>query len=507
MNNASRVIVNTTAQYARMVINICLSLYATRLVLSALGVNDYGIYTLVAGIVSLLSFIVNAMVITTQRYMSFYYGRKDYEKLKEIFCSSVILHLAFGIIIMGILELLGFFLFNGFLNISPERMATAYNIYHYMNVMLVVTFITAPFRALLISHENIVYISIIDVEDGVLKLLIALLIMRVDTDKLMLYVLLLFAIQVFNFFAFAVYDYFKYDECILPQKKYYRPGYVREISSFAGWTIYGIGCMTGRTQGFSIILNKFFSTAVNASFGIALQVSGALNQLSASLMNAMNPQIVKAEGSGYRSKMLRLSEMESKFCFFLMSMISIPFIFEMPAILSIWLGEVPNYAVFFCRFIVLTSLVDQLTSGLITANQAIGNVKQYSIVINSIKILTLLPIVINLILGGDLLICMWIYVGMEFLCAMCRLPFIRNTGGLSVRDFFNRVFVKEIVPTVVIIMVSYLTTLAFDSSWRFILTIVLSFVFGLLSIALFGLCKDEKDIIYRVISSIKNRMH
>lgn len=506
MNNASRVVINTTAQYIRIIINICLSLYSTRLVLSALGVVDYGIYTLVAGVIALISFMVNAMVVTTQRYMSYYYSQNNIEKLKEIFCSSIILHVLFGVLVAVLIETVGVFLFNGFFNIAPERMHTAYSIYHWMTVMLFISFIAAPFRALLISHENIVYISIIDIIDGVLKLLIAFLILRVDTDKLLLYVILLFCVQLFNLFAFAVFDYSKYEECIVPCKHYIRPEYIREISSFAGWTIYGIGCHTGRTQGFSIILNKFFSLAVNAAFGIALQLSGAINQLSSSLMNAMNPQIVKSEGCGNRERMLRLSEMESKFCYFLIALVSIPCIVEMPAILEAWLDDVPEHAVFFCRFILLTTLADQLTCGLITANQAIGNVKQYSLVINSIKLFSLVPILISLLLGGGLYYCMVFYVGMELVCAISRLPFIRKTGGLSIRGFIKRVFLMEIIPTIVISLTPILFTNIYEAPYRFIITVIVTFILGSLSILLTGLCHDEKDIMYNVLKGFINKI-
>ena len=251
MDNASRVVINTIAQYTRMVINICLTLYSTRLVLSALGVNDYGIYTLIAGTVSLLSFIVNAMVVTTQRYMSFFYGRGEREKLKEILCNSIFIHFLFGVIIATLIEVVGLFLFDGFFNIATERLSVAHSVYHGVTLMLVITFLSAPFRALLIAHENIVYISAIDVIDGVLKLLVAIFILNAEGDKLIIYTIFLCLIQIFNLLAFSLYDFLKYEECIMPQIRYIRLRYISEISSFAGWTIFSTGCVVGRTQGFS----------------------------------------------------------------------------------------------------------------------------------------------------------------------------------------------------------------------------------------------------------------
>ena len=335
MNNSTRVVVNTVAQYTRTVINLCLSLYSTRLILSALGEDDYGIYTLIAGTVALLSFMVNALVVTTQRFLSFYFGRGDRERIKEIFCSSVVIHIVFGLVVALLVEGVGLFLFDGFFNIAPERIATARRVYHCVTVMLVLTFWAAPFRALLIAHENIVYISVVDVLDGVLKLVIALFVMAADGDKLMVYALLLCGIQLVNMLAFSVFDFWRYEECVVPRRRYFRLSYVKEISSFSGWTIYSVGCVTGRTHGFSIILNKFFSTAVNGAFGVALQVNGAVHNLATSIMNAMNPQIVKAEGAGQRERTLRLAAVESKFCFLIIGLVAIPCMVEMPALLHV----------------------------------------------------------------------------------------------------------------------------------------------------------------------------
>ena len=506
MNNSTRVVVNTVAQYTRTVINLCLSLYSTRLILSALGEDDYGIYTLIAGTVALLSFMVNALVVTTQRFLSFYFGRGDRERIKEIFCSSVVIHIVFGLVVALLVEGVGLFLFDGFFNIAPERIATARRVYHCVTVMLVLTFWAAPFRALLIAHENIVYISVVDVLDGVLKLVIALFVMAADGDKLMVYALLLCGIQLVNMLAFSVFDFWRYEECVVPRRRYFRLSYVKEISSFSGWTIYSVGCVTGRTHGFSIILNKFFSTAVNGAFGVALQVNGAVHNLATSIMNAMNPQIVKAEGAGQRERTLRLAAVESKFCFLIIGLVAIPCMVEMPALLHVWLGRVPEHAVLFCRFILLTCLVDQLTIGLGVVNQAIGNIRAYSLVINSIKLFTLVPIVVCLLFWRNLTMCMVIYVSFEFICAMSRLVFIRRTAGLSVADFARRVFLREVLPVASMVGVSLVVVALCHFSGRFLLTLALSAVVSIGVIYACGLCPDERTIVNNLFQKAKSKI-
>ena len=503
MNNADRVIINTSAQYIRTIINMCLSLYSTRLVLDALGVDDYGIYTLVAGVVAMLAFVVNALVITTQRYMSYYNGRQDLNKQKEIFCNSVFIHLAFGIVAAIAIELVGLFLFDGFLNIDATRISSAKIVYHLVTTMLVFTFFTAPFRALLISHENIVYISIIDVLDGLFKLSIAFYVASSTGDRLVLYVMLLMLIAFFNFIAFSCYDFRKYPECIFPHARYVKMSYVKEISYFAGWTIFSVGCITGRTQGLSIILNKIFGVAVNAAYGIAIQLNGALTFLSRSVMNAMNPQIVKAEGRGERGLMLRLSEMESKLCFLLLGMIVVPCAFEIPFILKLWLKEVPDNAVMFCRFILLTSLVDQLTIGLGTANQAIGKIRDYSLAVNSTKLFSLVPITFVLIFCKDLYMVMSVYIMFEFICSIIRLIYLNKSAGLLIFGFVSRVFLRILIPLSCVIIYSFIIISLISWNYRFLITIVGSMLMMFVSTYYVGLTSEERVIVDRVLRKMR----
>ena len=218
MQNSTRLIVNTSAQYARTLINLVLSLYSTRVILSALGIQDYGVYTLIAGVVSMLAFMTNAMVSTTQRFMSFHQTKSNLEVQQRIFGNSVLMHIFFSLGVLILLEIVGLFLFDGFLNIAPERVPAAKIVYQCAITMILCSFITAPFKALLISHENLVYISIIDVLDGLMKVGVAFLLIYITHDKLILYGYLMIAIYVLNLIAFSVYDFRKYKECVIPTK-------------------------------------------------------------------------------------------------------------------------------------------------------------------------------------------------------------------------------------------------------------------------------------------------
>ena len=499
MQASSRVLINTVAQYLRAILNIVLSLFATRIILKVLGVDDYGIYALVAGVVSILSFITNSLIITTQRYLSVAQGEKDIEKSKKIFNNSNIIHITIGVIIILTLEAISPLLFNGFLNIPESRLYAAKVLYHAIGIILFLTLITSPYRAVLISHENIVYISIIEIIDSILKLVIAYTLCYVSCDKLITYGILLIGIQLFNFLAFSIYAFAKYQECILPRASMLDKAHLKGLTSFAGWTMYNLICNLGRTQGISVLLNRYMGPAINTAYGLGFQISGAMGMISQSLLNAMNPQLMKAEGAGNRQKMLRIAEIESKFAFFLLSAFSLPCIFEMPSLLTLWLGEVPEHAVLFCRMVMLSALADTITVGLGPANQAIGKIRNYTLIIYTLKLLTL-PVAIVLLKSGLGLISLAAaYVVIELITSVIRLPFLKHTAGLSIRHYTKVVFLKEAIP-VAIMTASCLTIIYIvDMQYRFMLTFAISITLYFLAIYLFGLCPDEKEIFNRII--------
>ncbi|MBD5251063.1 MAG: hypothetical protein HDR83_04535 [Bacteroides sp.] len=505
--NSTRLIVNTGAQYARTLINLVLSLYSTRLILAALGLADYGIFTLIGGVVSMLAFMTNAMVTTTQRFMSYHQAKSDLETQQIIFGNSVLMHLAVSVAVLALLEIAGLFLFDGFLNIAPERLPAAKVVYQCTIAMILMSFITAPYKALIISHENIVYTSVVDVCDGVLKVGIAVMLTFMDADKLVTYGFLMLSIYVLNLLAYSIYDFRNYKECIMPRLRFFNREYVKSMSSFIGWQLYSTGCVLGRTQGTAIIINRFFGTVVNAAFGIALQLSGAVSFVSSALMLAINPQIVKAEGGGDRAKMFRLAEIASKFSYLLLAMIVIPIIFVLPEVLHLWLGEVPDYAVLFCSVILITGLVDMITTGLITSNQAIGNIGPYSLTINTIKLTTLPVLWLLLKFGVEIKIAIWCYAVIELICALSRLPFLKYSGGLNVGEFVKNVFLKIIAPTLFITLGCYAL-----STFQLILPLYLLALIPIVAIYCwiiyrFGLLANEQKIIADVVNSLRTKLH
>lgn len=504
MTNSNRIIINTMAQYTRTIINVCLSLYSTRLILSALGQSDYGIYSVVAGVIAMMSFITNALVVTTQRFLSIYHGKNDPQKIRQIFGNSMLLHILIASILGVVLFCLGSWITHDFLNIAVERQQAAWYVYNAAVVMLMLTFITAPIRALFIARENIVYISIVDVVDGILKLLIAIGLSHIAYDHLVSYSVLMAGITLVNLLAFSIYASAKFPEFHLPRLRDWDKQFIKELSHFAGWTTYSMGCIIGRNQGIAVVLNIFYGTIVNSAYGIAQQVLGAVQFISTSILNAMNPQIMKAEGSGDRSRMVRLCEYESKYAFLLLSLVAIPLIAEMDTVLHFWLGEVPEHAVMFCRSILAASLCDQISVGLTTANQAVGKIRTYNLIFYTFKLLVVILAWGCIKAGLPLVSVMWCYIGVELFTSFLRLPLMKRIANIAILPFCRNVFLKIIVPATTMSIVCYISVRYVNLSWRIILTTLLSVATGLLSIWITSLRKEEKQHITQLIKKKHN---
>lgn len=508
MRASNRIIVNTLAQYTRTIFNMVLSLYSTRLILEILGVEDYGLFTLVAGVVSFLNFITNALVSSTQRFLSVAQGRGDIAFLKNIFNTSLLLHICVSLLVIVVLELLVPLWFNGFLNIPNDRIFAAKVVYQQVLVMLVITFISSPYRALLVSHENIVYTSLVDMLDGVLKVVLVVLLSFIPYDKLILYGCAMLILRLANFFAYAIYDHVRYGECVFSLKNKFDKNYIRQLSSFTGWTMLGTFFTVFRNQGITIIINKTLGAAVNAAYGVGYQIAGMIGFVSSSLSAAIDPQLMKAEGSNNRDKMMYLAKFQSKFSYFLLSMFAIPCMFEVQSLLEIWLKEVPQYASIFAIMFLGSQMLDQLTMGLSAVNKAVGNIKVFTIVMGIPKFLELPLFWLIIYLGFPLFMAVLSYILMEFFTMFVRIPLLKQSCDLNVKEYIKYVFGKVFLPTMISVLVCFFCVHYFNFTWRFILTFICSIIVYTISIFTIGLELQEKklleDIFGKIINKIKN---
>lgn len=501
MNPSTRLVVNTIAQNVRTIINVVLSLYSTRIVMQALGHSDYGIYMLVAGIVTLLPYLVNALIITTQRHLSFAFGQGDTSQVKLIFANSYLLHWLFG----GLLSLVAISLVSlifdyGFLNIEPEKLLESKYVYFLVLTAVFFTFITAPFRSLLIAHENIVYISIVDVLDGILKLALVFCLFLVADWRLPLYAMIMASIQLFNLLMLAGYSKLHYQECILlPSIRLFKKEVTKKIVGFATWTLYSTLCIYFRNQGIAVVLNRFFGTMINAAYGVATQVFGSAQFLSEAIVNAIRPQVVMAEGSGNRPQMLNLALKACKYCFLVSALCIIPLIFEVGPVLRFWLDNVPPYADVFCRILLLSVLCDQITIGLNIANTAIGKIRNFTLLVFTTKALSV-PFAYFLLLRGESVgIATLSFLICEILSGIIRVPYLKHNGGLTFSSFLTEVILRIAPSCLVMCAVCYASCHWLNMDYRFLVTGCLNVLFGIGAIFFISATSQERRKIVNLI--------
>ncbi|MEI6067814.1 MAG: hypothetical protein WCP96_10765 [Methylococcaceae bacterium] len=327
MQAIHRVATNTGILYLRMAITVFISLYATRLVLTALGVEDFGLYNLVGGVIAMLGFLNASMAGATQRFMSFAQGAGDIDKVKRIFNMSTLLHIGIALVVVIVLEIAGYFFFNGLLDIAVDRMATAKLVYQFMVISTLFTIVSVPYEAVITSHENMLFYAILGIVESVLKLAIALYItygtLDLPTglsisaeqihitystfDNLIVYGLLMAVLSILMLLIRRIYCHRKYSECELSLKKHYDKSLLKQISGFAGWSFMGTASSMIANYGQGILMNVFFGTVVNAAQGVTNQISGQLGVFATTLLKALNPMIDKSEGAGDRRLMIKVT--------------------------------------------------------------------------------------------------------------------------------------------------------------------------------------------------------
>lgn len=523
-----RVATNTGILYARMAITVFISLYATRLTLTALGIEDFGLYNLVGGVIAMLGFLNASMASATQRFMSFAQGEGDLDKVKRIFNMSAQLHLGIAVAVVIVFEVAGYFFFNGLLNIELARLPIAKLVYQFMVASTLFTIISVPYEAVITSHENMLFFAITGVIESVLKLAIALYItygtLALPThlsytsehlditfstfDNLVIYSLLMALLTVFMLLLKRLYCHKKYPECELNFKKHYDKPLLKQISSFAGWSFMSsAGIMIGN-YGQGLVMNIFFGTTVNAAQGIANQVSGQLGSLAGAMQKALSPLITKSEGGGNRALMLKASIIGSKLSFFLLMIFFIPVLIEMPYIFKLWLKTVPEYAVIFCRLLLIRNLIEQLYCTLAITISAQGNIRGFEI---SSSLLNILPLVISYYLFTqhfDVYVIYIAYIIYSIILALITIYFAKINCGLSIISFFKNVILRCIFTFIVVYVMAIIPLYFLDTGYlRLSVIITMAITGSLIVIWFIGFNFDEREKIKSIINQMLGKFH
>ncbi|HEK0649268.1 TPA: MATE family efflux transporter [Proteus mirabilis] len=502
-NVKEKVAFNTCIMYIKMALLIGISLYTVRILLNNLGIYNYGIFTLSAGLITVFSFLNSAMSISTQRYLSYFQGSKNIKMQNSVFYSSMILHIIVATISILVLLIIMPFLFNGFLNIDSKFISVARILYIYMLISLFFTIVSVPFVATLFSRENILLDSIILIVQAIMKLIAAhLIIYYPDSEKLSLYGLSLAVISGIVFLFYFIYCCKYYKECRI-NKNSNCNGLLKEMAFFAGWNLYTNLCYVLNTQGLNIVLNVFLGTTINAAYGIASQINGQIRELSLSLLRALNPQIMKSEGMEKRERTIRLSILASKFGFFLVSIVGVPAIFTMSEILKFWLNIVPSYTANICIYLLIASILNQLTVGVTSAIQAIGNIKKFQLVIGSIALLTLPFSYLLLKLGYSFYSVLTLIVVIEVITSFIKIYFFSKISNVSILNYFNNCLVYSLMPLIIATIFLYLLNILIIINYNWVIYFILMFLLYPPLFYLIGFNKNEKSNFKSLLTRIK----
>lgn len=504
MNSANRVAVNSIVQYINLIINVVFGLYSVRLILGALGEVDYGIYDLIGGVISLLAFLNSSLSQTSVRYLSVCLGREDINGLKRTFNDCFWLHLFLAFVLALLFELCFPILINNFLNIPSDRIDAAKWVYHSMVLVLFVKIATTPFSALVVSHEDFVYSSLLGILNSSAKLAIAYALLMVNHDKLITYAVLMAVVTSLDLLLYVSFLAYRYNG----EAKIGRPYFegMKRLTGFAGWTVVDtIGNVASR-QGYPLILNHFFGAAINSAYAIGRQVAGHIFVVSSACVETIKPQIIKSYGANESDRMLKLSLTAGKIGIILMSFVTIPLFVMMPYVLELWLVQPPEGAISFARLLIIVEMVEQLTRGITYACQAMGKISGISISVAVFRISGLLLSVVAFLFKCPPLAALYVFIICESLASFSRVVVISMISELKMTTFINQVLIKIMPPLILAYIICYLLYSMKDGfAWALFSAVVTVIIYSLMSYII-GLTKDERQSINGIIRSLKDRL-
>ena len=490
--------------YVKIIVSTIVALYLTRVVLNVLGVSDFGIYNVIAGVIAVLAFLESSLLASTQRYLAVAIGEKNEDKYKRYFSSSIIIHFVFAFIIILLLELCGVFLFDGFLTIPIERIPTAKIVYQLMIFSTCITVLCIPYNAMINAEEDIWFYGLWHIICSLLRLLVIFGFAVFDTDSLLLYSLWIAIITIVKGLGSLVWCQIKYSHCRNCHYSYsYNKSYIHDLLGFTGWNTFGSFAIVSRNQGVAIILNHFFNPAINAVYGIANQVNGQLAAFANTLTASLTPQIAKSYGEGNQSKLIFLTVLTSKMAFMLSAIFALPFIIEMPIVLKIWLKEVPEFTEFYCGTIVYMFLLNEMYPGLSRGIQAVGVIRNRELVCS---IVIILPIFLGAVLfsyGLSHQYIVYLILFSQFIIVFVNIYFAHKLYGLNYKSYLIECLKFSIVYFVAYIssyFLDYFLILRVSDFFRFM--IVCLFVEIVFTTLFYNIVYNnvEKEAFVRIVS-------
>lgn len=459
---SKKILKNTMMLYFRQVLLLLVSLYTVRVVLETLGIEDYGIYSVVAGIVTLCSFLSGSMASATQRFFSYALGKSNEKLLKTTFVVNISIFLFIGIAIIALLEGPGLWFVSNHLNLPVERAEEAYFLYQCSVFTFFFTVLTSPFIAILISHEDMEYFALISLIEAILKLAAVYALVQLPGDKLEVYGILLLIISIFTMLSYASICFKKYAECQL-HTFYWDSTLVKEMFSFTGWSLFGQLSTAARLQAVTILVNQFFNPSVAAARAIAITISSKINIFSNNFNTGLYPSIVKSYASNNNEELFSLICNGSKLTFFLMWVLALPLLIEMEAVLTIWLTNLPEQVVLFSKLALVESLVLSISLPIATAARASGQMKTYELTLGILQLSILVISYFLLNLGLPAYSVFVVAICINVVMFFARLKLVSGLIGLPQLLFIKQACIPIAFLVIISSLFAYATHLIFPS--------------------------------------------
>ncbi len=494
---------NTALLYVRMLLVMLLTLYTVRVVLTILGIVDYGIYDVVAGVITSMSFLSSVMSSATLRFYTYAMGEKQIEKLRQIFSVSVNIFLILSCIILVIGETFGLWFINTQLTIPSDRMVAVNWVYQSALFSFVVNMLSIPFSSTIIAHENMKIYAIISIFQYILILAMVLSLPFVTIDKLIGYGILMFVNYVIITLLYVYISRSRYVEChykYLKNKKLYK-----DMLSYSGWTLFGTIASVANNQGNNILLNIFFGPIVNAARSIAFQVSNTLSVFSNNFFMAVRPPIIKNYAEGNMKETMRIFYFSNKFTYYLLFLICLPLILEMEYILNLWLHKITDQMVIFSQLALIYTLILSLNNPITILIQAKGNVKRYFLIVESFTLLSFPLSYIFFKFGFGAQSTFLIMSIVFFFAHILRLLVLqKEIDEFKIKDYLSQFAMQAIIISFVSLVLCYLIRDKIEYGIWQLLAVLFTSSFSIITLAyILGLDNNEKQLIRNYILSLK----
>jgi len=496
---------NAGMLYFRMLLTMGVTLYTSRVVLQALGVDDFGIYSVVAGFVTMLGFLNSAMSSATQRFLAFELGKPGEKDMPGIFSMSMNIHILIALFVLILGETVGLWFVRTQMTIPADRMFAAEWVFHLALLSFMLTIISVPYNALIIANERMSVFAWVSIIDVTLKLLIVFMLGWFGVDKLILYGLLTLLVVFVIFLTYRTYCHAKFQDSIF--RIYWDQKLFKIMLSYTGWNLWGnvAGVMSG--QGVNVLLNIFFGPTVNAARAIAMQVSGALNNFVQNIQVAVNPQIIKSYAEQDMDYMHRLVCYGAKYNFFVLLLLSLPVLNNTEIILSTWLSTVPENTVIFTKLIILTILIDSLSPSLMTAAQATGRIKLYQFCVGGILLLNVPISYITLKMGHAPEVVFYVAIGLSIIALTARIFIISTLITMKKRRYLTDTLLPVLIVAALVFGFNSVIYINLTSPLlNFLISALISGVLVVCTVLLAGLKRSEKEVFFNMLFNLKNKI-